>query len=87
VGEIVSTPGGAKVFGLHYLRIQNHLRKMGLAREALKGLQRRDKMPIRVVPPDWDTRAADGSLSDEGLPRPEAVRYLERLVRSLPKVT
>ena len=44
-------------------------------------------MPIAVVPPDWDAGAADGRLSDEGLPLPDAVRYMERLVQSLPKVT
>ena len=68
------------MFALHYLRIQGHLRKMGLAREALKGLQTRDGMPIAVVPPDWDEIMVDGRLSDEGLPLPDAVRYMERLV-------
>ncbi len=86
VGNVAS--GGARehAFSLHYLRIQNHLRKMGLAREALKGLQAREGMPIAVVPPEWDEGAIDGRLSDEGLPLPAAVRYLERLVRSLPRV-
>jgi hypothetical protein len=86
VGNIASKDAPDQAFSLHYLRIQNHVRKMGLAREALKGLQAREGMPIAVVAPDWDPGAADGRLSDEGLPLPDAVRYVERLVQSLPKV-
>jgi hypothetical protein len=86
VGEIVTWDDGTKAFALHYLRIQNHLRKMGLARETLKRLQARDGAPIVMVRPDWDQASADGRLSDEGLPLPDAVRYLERLVQSLPKI-
>ena len=63
------------------------MRKMGLAREALKGFQAREKTPIVVVAPDWDPRTADGRLSDEGLPLPESARYLERIVQSLPKIS
>jgi hypothetical protein len=87
VGGVVSKGEGAPMFGLHYLRIQNHLRKMGLARETLKGLQTREGLPIAVVPPEWDAAMADGRLSDEGLPLPDAVRYLERLVQSLPRIS
>jgi len=87
VGEPVTWDDGTKAFGLHYLRIQNHMRKMGLAREALKGFQAREKTPIVVVAPDWDPRTADGRLSDEGLPLPESARYLERIVQSLPKIS
>ena len=67
------------------MRIQNHLRKMGLARDSLKALQRAELVDIEVVQPNFDERVADGRLSDEGLPLPESVRYIERLVRSLPK--
>ena len=72
-------------FELHYLRIQNHLRKMGLAREALKALQR--DTGVRIVPSatPFDERAADGSASDEGLPLAGAVQALQRLTRSLPE--
>ena len=67
------------------MRIQNHLRKMGLARDSLKALQRAELVDIEVVQPNFDERVADGRLSDEGLPLPESVRYIERLVRSIPK--
>ena len=44
-------------------------------------------MEIQIVPPDFDKTVADGQSSDEGLPLPNSVRYLERLVRSLPRIT
>jgi predicted acylesterase/phospholipase RssA len=83
IGDLVRTDGGSRFF-LNYMRIQNHLRKMGLARESLKALQEMELVDIEVVQPNFDVRVADGRLSDEGLPLPEAVRYIERLVRSIP---
>ena len=67
------------------MRIQNHLRKMGLARDSLKALQHAELVDIEVVQPNFDASVADGRLSDEGLPLPEAVRYIEQLVRSIPR--
>ena len=84
IGGMIRTDSGSRFF-LNYMRIQNHLRKMGLARDALKALQRAEVVDIEVVQPNFDERVADGRLSDEGLPLPESVRYIERLVRSIPR--
>ncbi|HEY6508581.1 MAG TPA: patatin-like phospholipase family protein [Vicinamibacterales bacterium] len=86
IGDVVRADGRGPVYSLHFMRIQNHLRKMGLAREALKALQDTESMEIEIVRPDFDKSVADGLLSDEGLPLPNSVRYLERLVRSLPRI-
>jgi predicted acylesterase/phospholipase RssA len=84
IGDLLRTDGGSRFF-LNYMRIQNHLRKMGLARDSLKALQHAELADIEVVQPNFDPSVADGRLSDEGLPLPEAVRYIEQLVRSIPK--
>jgi hypothetical protein len=84
IGDLIRANGGPR-FSLNYMRIQNHLRKMGLARDSLEALQRAELLDIEVAQPDFDEGVADGRLSDEGLPLPEAVRYIERLVRSIPK--
>ena len=53
---------GAPTFGLHYLRIQNHLRKMGLARETLEGIaDAGEGDTIAVVPPDSTKRRPTGA--------------------------
>ena len=86
IGDVVRDDGRGPVYSLHFMRVQSHLRKMGLAREALKSIQDTQSMEIEIVRPDFDKSVADGLLSDEGLPLPLSVRYLERLVRSLPRI-
>ncbi len=85
IGDLIRADNGGARFALHYMRIQDHLRKMGLARESLKALRDTELVDIDVVQPNFDEKVADGRLSDEGLPLPESVRYIERLVRSIPR--
>jgi len=75
--------GTAKRFSLHYMRIQNHLRKMGVARESLLALKRTHE--LTVDQPPFDLAVANGKLSDEGLPIGDAIRRLRGIVRSLPR--
>ena len=67
------------------MRIQNHLRKMGLARDALMALRaraggRRSTWPSRSS----TTSELDRNASDEALPTEDAVKRLRAIIRSLP---
>ena len=74
-----------KRFALHYIRIQNHLRKMGIAREALLAVQKTYELSVQE--PKFEAKGvADGKASDEGLPSEDARRRLDAIVRSLPRV-
>jgi hypothetical protein len=75
--------GTVKRFTLHYMRIQNHLRKMGVARESLLALKRTHELVVGE--PEFDSTLADGKASDEALPIGDAVRRLRTIVRSLPR--
>jgi hypothetical protein len=68
------------------MRIQNHLRKMGLARDALVSLRRTLGVELVVADPLFDSSVADGKASDEALPSPAALARLRGIVRSLPRV-
>ena len=65
IGDLICPTAGSR-FSLNYMRIQNHLRKMGLARDSLKALQHAELADIEVVQPNFDESVADGRLSDEG---------------------
>jgi hypothetical protein len=86
IGDIEVKPGAAPAFLLHYMRIQNHLRKMGLARDALLSLRRTLGVELLVSDPRFDPRVADGKASDEALPTPRAVAQLRAIIRSLPRM-
>ena len=74
-----------KRFALHYIRIQNHLRKMGIAREALLAVKKTYELSVQE--PKFEAKGvADGKASDEGLPSEDARRRLDAIVRSLPRV-
>jgi hypothetical protein len=87
IGDVDVAADRTPHFELHFLRIQNHLRKMGIAREALKSLQREIGVRVVVAHPQFDASVADGKLSDEGLPLGDWVQALQRLARSLPEIT
>ena len=75
-------------FRLHHMRIQNHLRKMGLARAALEMIAlpvpRGWGMTLEVVMPD--ARRAGGNVAlDEALPSPAWAADVQRIVKSLPR--
>jgi hypothetical protein len=84
IGDVETELGGPSRFAIHYMRIQNHLRKMGLAREALLALRRALGVDVYVADAAIDTTVADGKASDEGLPSDDALKQLRRIVRSLP---
>jgi hypothetical protein len=89
IGDLEKDEQAAAVFRLHYMRIQNHLRKMGLAREALKSLRRNLRaapgveMMIATAPVDPRKRLFN-SL-DEALPTGDGVKQLRAILRSLPQ--
>ena len=56
---------------------------MGLARDSRKAL-RTGAGAIDVVQPNFDEIVADGAVGRRA-PMPEAVRYIEQLVRSIPR--
>ena len=85
IGDVVVAPGAAPRFVLHYMRVQNHLRKMGLARDALVSLQRTLGVELLVGDPSFDLAAADGKASDEALPSADGLVRLRGIVRSLPR--
>jgi hypothetical protein len=75
-------------FKLHHMRVQNHLRKMGLARAALEMIAlpapRGWGMTLEVVMPD--PRRAGGNVAlDEALPSPAWAADVQRIVKSLPQ--
>jgi hypothetical protein len=85
IGDIEAQGRSEPTFCLHYMRIQNHLRKMGLAREALKAL--RSNLHVKaldVVEPLFDENQLSRDASDEALPTDDAVKRLRAIIRSLP---
>jgi hypothetical protein len=86
IGDIDVKAGQAPTFVLHYMRIQNHLRKMGLARDALLSMRRTLGAELLVSDPRFDTRVAEGKASDEALPSARAVAQLRAIIRSLPQM-
>jgi len=85
IGCVRERPEGRRrVFSLHYMRIQNHLRKMGLARDALIALGKDLKVALDVPAPLFDAGKLDQSASDEALPTDDAVTRLRAIIRSLP---
>ena len=54
IGDVVVAPGVAPRFVLYYMRVQNHLRKMGLARDALMSLRRTLGVELLVGDPSFD---------------------------------
>lgn len=86
IGDLQSHEGSAYL-SLHYMRIQHHMRKMGLARAALVQLLRWSGANLVVAEPMFDSSVVDGGPSDEGLPLPNSVARLRGIVRSLPRAT
>jgi hypothetical protein len=71
-----------------YFRIQNHVRKMGLAREALdcmlKEYSGRLRNDVRVAPPIESPEGYEGSASElEAIPSAEAVEKFRKLFDSM----
>ena len=83
IGDLVVVDGKPR-FMLHYMRIQNHLRKMGLARDALVSLRRTFGVELVVADAQFDATVAEGNASDEALPLPDALARLRGIVRTLP---
>jgi hypothetical protein len=75
-----SAPGGGGHM-LHYIRIQNHLRKMGLAEQALTELVGQGLTDV-AIGPEHD-QAATGRASDEAYPTRASARQLAQLVAML----
>ena len=85
IGDLDVQGRPAPVFSLHYIRIQNHLRKMGLARDALMALRSAvGVVAIEVAEPLFDEKELSRNASDEALPTDDAARRLRSIVRSLP---
>ena len=77
-----------KVFWLHHMRVQNHLRKMGIARQALGMITGRTEnggwgLQLRVVEPDANTVKGDNVALDEGQPTRSTAIRLQRIIDSL----
>jgi hypothetical protein len=75
-----AAPGGEGHL-LHYIRIQNHLRKMGLAEQALTELVERGLTDV-AVGPERD-QAVTGRATDEAYPTRASARQLKQLVAML----
>jgi len=79
-----------KVFVLHHMRIQNHLRKMGLARAALRMIGGSPPsgwgLTIDVVVPPAGPMDHSGVALAEAIPTPDSARHVLRIVRSLPRL-
>jgi hypothetical protein len=84
IGDLEVQAGSPPAFNLHYMRIQNHLRKMGLARDALLALRDDLGVVIKVTEPLFDQGKLDRNASDEALPTEESVKRLRAIIRSLP---
>ena len=69
---------------VQYMRIQNHLRKAGLARDALMALGKKAGLTIEVADPAFNVTMLEQNASDEALPTEDAVRRLRAIIRSLP---
>ena len=79
---------GARAFVLHYMRIQNHLRKMGLARDALMALRDgRSASSSTCGDPLFDaTRCRRHGLGRSACRRPRTPSAgCARIIRSLPR--
>ncbi|MGE3509517.1 MAG: patatin-like phospholipase family protein [Vicinamibacterales bacterium] len=78
-----------KRFGLHHMRVQNHLRKMGLARAALSMVAleppRGWGLTIDVHGPTCEPDQTGGVAMDEAVPTPTTLVSVQRIVRSLPR--
>jgi hypothetical protein len=78
-----------RLFTLHHMRIQNHLRKMGLARAALGMIENAPPegwgMTLDVMEPDVPTTPSGGVSTDEALPSPASALRVQRIVKSLPR--
>ena len=83
IGRLRENAEGPGAFSLHYMRIQNHLRKMGLARDALVELRRTLNADIDVSEPLFARAALDQTASDEALPTDDAAKRLRTIIRSL----
>jgi hypothetical protein len=74
---------------LHHMRIQNHLRKMGLARAALAVIVSSDdpgwNMDLEVAASTPAAAVGDGATMDEALPSDASLVRVQRIVRSLPR--
>jgi hypothetical protein len=78
-----------RTFALHHIRVQNHLRKMGLARAALAMIA----MPapqgwgltLEVVTPGAAPAESSGVAMDEAIPTPATALEVQRIVKSLPR--
>ena len=79
------------VFALHHMRIQNHLRKMGLARAALAmiatGAPAGWGLTLDVVVPAAAPARSSGVAMDEALPTPATALRVQRIVKSLPRTS
>ena len=84
IGDLEVQGRPTPTFCLHYMRIQNHVRKMGLARDALIALRRELAVPIDVTEPLFDEEQLEQNASDEALPTEDAVKRLRAIIRSLP---
>ena len=80
-----------RLFLLHHMRIQNHLRKMGLARQALAMIVAAPPkgwgMTIDVPAPAHRPAESEGVAMDEALPTPDAIRRVKRIIQSVPGAT
>ncbi len=77
-----------RVFWLHHMRVQNHLRKMGIGRQALgmiTGLPEDGGwgLQLRIVEPDANTVKGDNVALDEGQPTRSTALRLQRIIDSL----
>jgi hypothetical protein len=84
IGDLEVQGRPTPTFCLHYMRIQNHVRKMGLARDALIALRQELAVPIDVAEPLFDEEQLEQNASDEALPTEDAVKRLRAIIRSLP---
>ena len=79
-----------QVFSLHHMRIQNHLRKMGLARAALGMISMEAPkgwgLTLKVISPGLAPAESSGVAMDEALPSPSSALRVQRIVRSLPRM-
>ncbi len=86
IGEI---DWDAKTFALHHMRIQNHLRKMGLARAALAMVATRPPrgwgMQLKVIMPAAAPAGSSGVAMDEAVPTPATALSVRQIVKSLPR--
>jgi hypothetical protein len=84
IGSLHDNPDTPRVFELHHMRIQNHLRKMGLGRDALIELRRTLAADIDVPNAKFDGEQMNQNASDEALPTEAGVKRLRSIIRSLP---